>query len=319
VGRGDQSYQSCRALGVGLSNLIKDSKTIIVASSDLSHFHDYNIAITKDNKVLNAIQEWDFFNLSRNFNSRLWEACGGGPIVATMIAAEKSGINTVRLLKYANSGDVEIGDKERVVGYSSFAFYNSSESQDKKITDFKLSKLEQIQLLEIAKNSVNEIVFYNNLLELNSSEFEALNLDRGAFVTLKKGGHLRGCIGYTSAVQPLNHTVRNAAVSAAVKDYRFPPVDKDELNELEYEISVLSPFRLVTDFKQIKIGIHGLFIKKGDTGGLLLPQVATENDWDVNTFLQQTCRKAGLHQNAWKEKETDIFMFSAFVFGEEDE
>ena len=122
---GDQSYQSCRALGVGLSNLIKDSKTIIVASSDLSHFHDYNTAITKDNKVLNAIQEWDFFNLSRNFNSRLWEACGGGPIVATMIAAEKSKINTVKLLNYANSGDVEIGDKSRVVGYSSFAFFIS--------------------------------------------------------------------------------------------------------------------------------------------------------------------------------------------------
>ncbi len=103
--------------------MIKDSKTIIIASSDLSHFHDYNSAINKDKKVLNAILEWDFFNLSRNLNSRLWEACGGGPIVATMIAAEKSEINSIKLLHYANSGDTEIGDKDKVVGYSSFAFY----------------------------------------------------------------------------------------------------------------------------------------------------------------------------------------------------
>jgi len=314
---GDQSYKSCRALGVALSNLIKDTKTIIVASSDLSHFHEYNTAITKDNKVLNAILEWDFFNLSRNFNSRLWEACGGGPIVATMIAAEKSGINSVRLLKYANSGDAEIGDKDRVVGYSSFAFFKSDKNKENKFDDFKLSEAEQKKLLEIAKKSVNEIVINNDLLELKSSEFKALNLDRGAFVTLEKGGRLRGCIGYTSAVQPLNQTVRNAATSAAVKDYRFSPVTKEELSELEYEISVLSPFRLVTDISQIKIGIHGLFIKNGEAGGLLLPQVATDNNWDVNTFLRQTCRKAGLPLNAWTDAETDIFKFSAFIFGDD--
>jgi MEMO1 family protein len=314
---GDQSYESCRALGIGLSKLIKDSKTVIVASSDLSHYHDYNFAIEKDKKVLNAVLEWDFFNLSRNLNSRLWEACGGGPIVATMIAAEKSGINSVELLEYANSGDVEIGDKDKVVGYSSFAFYKSEKINNENFVYFKLSKSEQKQLLDIAKNSVDEIVSNNNLLELNSSEFEALNLDRGAFVTLKKDGHLRGCIGYTSAVQPLNQTIKNAAASAAVKDHRFPPVSKSEICDLKYEISVLSPFRLVTDIKSIKIGSHGLFIKNGDNGGLLLPQVATENNWDVNTFLRQTCIKAGLHPNAWKNKGTDIFKFSAFIFGEE--
>lgn len=313
---GDQSYETCRALGIALSGLIEDSKTIIVASSDLSHYHDYNTAIEKDKKVLNAILEWDFFNLSRNLDSRIWEACGGGPIVATMIAAEKSGINFVKLLKYANSGDVEVGDKNRVVGYSSFTFYKSGKSYKDNFSDFILSKPEQQKLLEIAKKSVNEIVVNNNLLELNSSEFESLNLDRGAFVTLKKDGHLRGCIGYTSAVQPLNQTVRNAAVSAAVKDYRFSPVTKEELDDLEFEISVLSPFRLVTNTNQIQIGKHGLFIKNGNAGGLLLPQVATENNWDLNTFLQQTCRKAGLYPNAWKDNKTDIFKFSAFIFGE---
>ena len=314
---GDQQYESCRALGVSLAKLITDSKTIIVASSDLSHYHDYNSAVAMDKKVLNAILEWDFFNLSRNLNSRIWEACGSGPIVATMIAAEKSGINSVKLLKYANSGDVEIGDKNKVVGYSSFAFYKSDHTSNKEFSDFKLTKSEQKHLLKIAKESVQEIVLNNSLNKLSTSEFEDLNQDRGAFVTLKKGGLLRGCIGYTSAIQPLNLTVRNAAASAAVKDYRFSPVNKDELAELKYEISVLSPFRLVTDINQIMIGTHGLFIKQGDAEGLLLPQVAEEYQWDVDTFLQHTCQKAGLHSDAWKSKDTDIFKFSAFVFGEE--
>jgi AmmeMemoRadiSam system protein B/AmmeMemoRadiSam system protein A len=314
---GDQQYESCRALGVSLAKLITDTQTIIVASSDLSHYHDYNSAVAMDKKVLNAIQEWDFFNLSRNLSSRIWEACGGGPIVATMIAAEKSGINSLKLLKYANSGDVDIGDKDKVVGYSSFAFYRSKKPEGLNASKFELTSKEQKELLKIARESVESIVKENDLIDANPSEFEALNQDRGAFVTLKKDGHLRGCIGYTSAVQPLNLTVRNAAASAAVKDYRFSPVKKDELAELKYEISVLSPFRLVTNINQIKIGKHGLFIKQGDVDGLLLPQVAEEYQWDIDTFLQHTCQKAGLHSDAWKNKDTDIFMFSAFVFGED--
>jgi AmmeMemoRadiSam system protein A len=221
------------------------------------------------------------------------------------------------LLKYANSGDVEIGDKHKVVGYSSFAFYKSEETAEREFSDFKLTKSEQKELIQIARESVEEMVQSNNLIELNNSEFESLNLDRGAFVTLKKSGQLRGCIGYTSAVQPLNLTIRNAAVSAAVKDYRFQPVKESELKDIHYEISVLSPFRLITDINQIKIGKHGLFIKYNSSEGLLLPQVAVENNWDITTFLQQTCRKAGLHHNSWKDENTDIFKFSAFVFGED--
>jgi AmmeMemoRadiSam system protein A len=158
----------------------------------------------------------------------------------------------------------------------------------------------------------------SDLTDFNSGGFESLNLDRGAFVTLNKDGRLRGCIGYTAPMQPLCQTVRNAAASAAVKDHRFLPVSIEELDELTYDISVLSPFRLVTNIEQIEIGKHGLLIKNGQSEGLLLPQVASDNNWDRLTFLQQTCRKAGLPLNAWKRKDTDIFMFSAFVFSEEE-
>ena len=122
---GDQSYESSRALGVALAKLIqgkdKDKDTLIVASSDLSHYHPYDEAVKIDHKTLNALQAWDYFSMSRNFEARIWEACGGAPIVAAMIAAERMGANQAVVLKYANSGDIT-GDHSRVVGYSADVF-----------------------------------------------------------------------------------------------------------------------------------------------------------------------------------------------------
>jgi AmmeMemoRadiSam system protein B/AmmeMemoRadiSam system protein A len=315
---GDQDYETCRALGVALAELIDSPETIIVASSDLSHFHPYDEAVKLDHKVLRAIEEWDYFNLSRNLRSRIWEACGGSPIVATMIAVERLGANQAKLIKYANSGDVQQGDRSRVVGYSAMAFIKSGSQSLKSKKVFQLSKPDQEQLLKIAKNSVEMIVKKGEIYNFSSEGFETLQQERGAFVTLKEHGRLRGCIGYTAPIQPLCNTVRDAAVHAAIKDPRFTPVSEDELSNLSYEISVLSPFQRVLDIKEIEIGKHGLLMKKGGREGLLLPQVASEQGWDRLTFLQHTCRKAGLPLDAWKDKDTDIFLFSAFVFGEHD-
>ena len=107
---GDQSYESSRALGVALAKLIQGGDTLIVASSDLSHYHPYDEAVRIDHKTLNALQDWDYLSMSRNFETRVWEACGGGPIVAAMIAAERLGANQAEVLKYANSGDIT-GDR----------------------------------------------------------------------------------------------------------------------------------------------------------------------------------------------------------------
>lgn len=312
---GDQDYQTCRALGRALAALINDDKTVIVASSDLSHFHSYETAVSKDRSVCNAIKEWDYYNLHRNLRTRTWEACGGGPIVATMIAAEERGANRAHLLKYANSGDVPQGDRSGVVGYSAFAFYNDpAESAD--FGALNLSEEEQHILLKIARDAVETMVWEGAVYQCPSIGHEQLLMDRGAFVTLKIKGNLRGCIGYTAPVKPLCETVRDVAIQAAVKDPRFPPVQTQELNQLHYDISVLSPFHHVRDVEEIRIGTHGLLIQKGNHTGLLLPQVATEQKWDRQTFLEQTCRKAGLSPDAWKDDDSDIFMFSAFVFDE---
>ena len=312
---GEQSYETCRALGRALADMIHDNKTLIIASSDLSHYHPYQEAIQLDSKVLNAIKEWDYYNLSRNLQARIWEACGGGPIVSLMIAAEYLGANEAKLLKYANSGDVPAGDKSRVVGYSAFAFVKSSKEHTME-KEFSLDKKAQEVLLHIARKAVEMAVREHKVYEPISGGIKSIEQDRGAFVTLKINGRLRGCIGYTAPIKPLYLTVRDVAIQAATNDPRFSPVSVEELPELEYEISVLSPFHHVRDVNEIQVGRDGLLIKKGPYVGLLLPQVPVEWGWDRETFLQQTCRKAGLPPDAWKDPEADLFRFTAFVFGD---
>ena len=122
---GDQSYEACRALGLALAKSIQGTDTLIVVSSDLSHYHPYDDAVKLDHKTLRAIEEWDYLSLSQNFETNTWEACGGGPIVAAMIAAERLGARQARVLKYANSGDTT-NDRTRVVGYGAVAIYKDA-------------------------------------------------------------------------------------------------------------------------------------------------------------------------------------------------
>jgi hypothetical protein len=316
---GEQGYDLCRALGIALAKAVQGTNTLILVSSDLSHYHPYDEAVRIDHQTLKGIEEWDYLSLSQNFERRTWEACGGGPIVAAMIAAERLGAHRAQILKYANSGDVT-GDKSRVVGYGAVALVAEKEKENKKhgrkSAEFSLTPAEKRELLKIARQSVETAVREKKLYSPPADEPEALRNARGAFVTLKEHGDLRGCIGYMSPVKPLAETVRDVAAYAALEDRRFRPVSESELGILEYEISVLSPLRKVEDINQIHVGQHGLLIRKGEYEGVLLPQVPTEEGWNRNTFLEQVCVKAGLPEQAWKDADADLFMFSALVFAE---
>lgn len=315
---GDQSYESSRALGVALAKLVaadKTGETLVLASSDLSHYHTYNQAVTLDHKTLNALSEWDYYSMSRNFQMRVWEACGGAPVVAAMIYAERMGANKAEVLKYQNSGDTS-GDRSRVVGYSADLFVKSANAAQQE-EPFSLGAEEKKELLDLARKSAEYAVKTGKAYDPPPSASETLNREYGAFVTLTEDGMLRGCIGYTSAMKPLYLTVRDTAGYAALRDPRFRPVSVAELSQLEYEISVLSPLRRVTNIQQIQVGRDGLLMKNGDREGLLLPQVPVEQKWDRQKFLEQTCLKAGMSPNCWEEDETDIFRFTADVFSEE--
>lgn len=313
---GDQSYEASRALGVALARLISSEKdkekTLVLASSDLSHYHPYAEAVTMDHKTLTALAAWDYYSMARNFDRRQWEACGGAPIVATMIYAERMGANRAEVLRYANSGDTA-GDKSRVVGYSADLFVQTAQTSENE-TPFALTDEEKKELLAIARATVESAVSRGEGHEPAPTASETLGREYGAFVTLTKQGRLRGCIGYTSAVKPLYLTVRDVATYAALRDPRFAPVTPQELPELSYEISVLSPLRRVGDAEQIEVGRDGLLMKNGGHEGLLLPQVPVEQGWDRKTFLEQTCGKAGLDRDCWKSEDTDIFRFTAVVF-----
>jgi len=138
---------------------------------------------------------------------------------------------------------------------------------------------------------------------------------QGAFVTLRVGGHLRGCIGIVEAREPLGRTVGHCAAAAATEDPRFPPIGRDDLADLEVEVSVLEEPRQVRDVGEIVVGQDGLIVSSGRRRGLLLPQVAVEHDWSREEFLEQTCRKAGLDPDAWRHG-ARIEAFRAQVFGD---
>lgn len=177
-----------------------------------------------------------------------------------------------------------------------------------------LSEADKKLLLQIARDSIEAHLLDKSVPAVSLPQ--SLCERRGAFVSLHRRGNLRGCIGYLEAVKPLGQTVREMAAAAAFHDPRFRPLGREELADLEVEISVLSPMKLSQDVGEIQVGTHGLYIVQGSCRGLLLPQVATEYHWDRLTFLQQTCCKAGLPPDAWKDPSTKIYTFTAQVFGD---
>ncbi len=178
-----------------------------------------------------------------------------------------------------------------------------------------LSNTERQTLLKLARDTIEAHINDRKLPTLPDAK-GAFAEYAGAFVTLHKRGQLRGCIGNMVGYGPLVKTIQEMACAASTEDTRFSPVRPDELKEIDLEISVLSPMKKITDVSEIEVGHHGIMMRQGYRGGVLLPQVATEWGWDRETFLEQTCHKAGLPPDAWKDPKTTIEIFSAEVFGE---
>jgi AmmeMemoRadiSam system protein A len=177
-----------------------------------------------------------------------------------------------------------------------------------------LTKKEQKELLKIARGTIIDFVATGKIPTIETSS-KGLQAENGCFVTIKQHDQLRGCIGNFVSDRPLYCLVQEMAVSAATRDPRFYPMKQQDLAEFDLEISVLSPLELAASVDEIQVGTHGIYIVKGSSRGVLLPQVATEYGWDRDAFLKHTCIKAGLPENAW-QKDCQIYIFSAQVFGE---
>ena len=184
-------------------------------------------------------------------------------------------------------------------------------------TNSLISQEERIFLLKLVR-SVILARAQGEKHEPEWSKSEKLKTKFGVFVTLNRNNELRGCIGYVEGIMPLQEAVREMAEAAAFEDPRFPAVNSKEVDNLEIEISVLSPLKEIEYISEIEVGLHGLIVEKGFYKGLLLPQVATEYGWDRDTFLKHTCVKAGLPEETWKDDDLVIKIFSAEIFSDKD-
>jgi AmmeMemoRadiSam system protein A len=184
--------------------------------------------------------------------------------------------------------------------------------------DFDLTREEKVILLQVARESIRDHLGGVETKRHRVAATPGLRQKCGIFVTLHRGRALRGCIGFITSSKPLIELTAETAVASAFQDSRFKPLQEEELGEVEIELSVLSSLKRVQSIEEIQVGIHGIIVRCGFYSGLLLPQVATEHGWDRETFLSNTCYKAGLEDDCWRNPDTEIEVFSALVFNEKE-
>lgn len=322
----DQRLQNCRLLADALYEVLRDEKNfVLIASTDMCHYLPHDETNVIDNRTIAGIKALDpdlFYFDSLNKKHEL--LCGYGATYAVMSACKRLGANEVKVLKYANSGDIT-GDKKKVVGYMSAVFVDTGKKEKVKVEvkqkgeDSMFNQAQRKELLRTARDTIRYYLETGKRLQPVLQD-ETLMQDMGAFVTLHKSGQLRGCIGHMAATGPIFLTVRDMAIAAATEDPRFPPVTLDELEDIDIEISALSPMEKIDDYNGIKMGKHGVMVRKGFASGVYLPQVADETGWDREQFMNSLCaHKAGIPPDSWKRGTCDIYVFTAEVFGEKDE
>jgi AmmeMemoRadiSam system protein B/AmmeMemoRadiSam system protein A len=298
---GSPTAASYNFLTSRLTGIMRENRdVIIIASTDLSHYYPYNIAVEKDSKTIDAIERMSPEDVQRLLSSREGEMCGGASVLITMTVARNLGATNGILYNYANSGDVT-GDRSRVVGYGAIGLYQSP-----------LMQSEKSLLLQFARDTIFSYVKEKRRPRI-TIEDKRLKANGAAFVTIKThDGRLRGCMGNIMPTMPLYESVIANAVSAASRDPRFQPMREEELDDIDVEVTVLSPLEPMKDRRDFEVGRHGLYIVKGQNRGILLPQVPVEFGWDSDTFLKQVCLKAGLPEDAWKE--ASLYRFTAEIF-----
>jgi AmmeMemoRadiSam system protein B/AmmeMemoRadiSam system protein A len=326
----DDSLEIAEVLSQALVKALTDRKALIVASTDLSHWLAYDDARASDAAMLAAVEtmapqalldadrEW----MGKGIPDLATTMCSKGSVMTAMLAAPQLGANQVTVLQCANSGDVPVGERDRVVGYGAVMFWRGEPASLVMPTPLgpvteavPLTAEDKEELLAMARQTIAHFLGTGAFPHFTVTQPDLLQ-GRGAFVTLKKHGELRGCIGHLIGDRPLYLVVQNVAVSAAIGDQRFPPVTGEELSDLEIEVSVLSPLQQVESVDQIQVGLHGVIIRRGLQQAVYLPQVAPEQGWSREEMLENLSLKAGLSRDAWEKEGTRFYVFTAEVFGE---
>ncbi len=315
---GRMSDDDCARAAHALLPLI-DDETLLVASTDFTHFgpnYGYQ-PFSEDvptrlrdlaDKAATAIERCDYDGFAAHLDKTSDTICGRGAVrLLLRVLSMRGGARATRAA-FDTSGQIT-GDWTNSVTYQSFVFTPRQGT---------LAADERDRLLKMARATVKAYLQSQEVPAASAADLPAkLRGDGACFVTLQNHGELRGCIGNMLATGPLYEAVISNAV-AACRDRRFVhnPVTAGELDDLDIEISYLTPMQRMKSTGDIIIGQHGLLIARGGRRGVLLPQVAYERGWRREEFLAQTCRKAGLPNDAWKQRDTEIYSFEAEVFGE---
>ena len=291
-------------------------ENLFIISSDFSHYPSYADACEVDAKTGKAVESGNVeefiaaieSNARSGIRNLATSACGEFPIITLMLMLD--GHYQVKHMMYQNSGDIDNHDHSRVVGYHAFAILRGEEK------GFSLSDEEKQMLKKIAYESIKDSLDGKSIAVANS-QFSTLTPilkeKCGAFVSLHKQGRLRGCIGHFGEDTPLYKIVAEMARAAAFEDPRFSPVSRNELDDLDIEISVLTPMRRIHSLDEFELHKHGIYIRKGYRSGTFLPQVADEVNWSKEEFVGHCSQdKAGLGWNGWRDAE--LYVYEAIVF-----
>jgi len=301
-----------KAAAKALAGLI-DSKTLLVASSDLSHFQPYQTARKLDTSCVEAIVGLDVDRMQRE------DACGKLPILTLMHVARQSGWKA-KLLDYRNSGDTA-GDKSHVVGYAAVAFYDEKAAPAAEAAPkAAYSPEERKFLLDLARKTLVEAAHRRKPPDMEGAGVaEKLKHQRACFVTLTIEGKLRGCIGHIFPQEPLYLAVIDNAQSAALRDPRFRPVAPEELDRIEIEISVLTvpaPLKYASPeelLAKLRAGVDGVVLQVGRAQSTYLPQV-WEKIPDKEAFMSTLAEKAGLAPDAWRDPRAVVLTYQVEAF-----
>ncbi len=319
--------EMCVRFGQALAKVLKGRQALIVISSDLSHYPASENATKADSRTLESIVSLEPARISSlmkeldlpNLETR---ACGEAAILAGITAAKALGAKRAIVVSYANSGDLPIGEKSRTVGYGAVAFVPGNAPGSAAILArpappsdaTALQNPEKKTLLALARETIQRYLT-TQTVPLARNFPARLDFPQGAFVTLRKNGALRGCIGRMSPDMELGKTVEAMALEAAFNDPRFPPVQLSEVKNLEIEISVLTPMKPVSKPEEIVVGRDGVLLSKAGRSAVFLPQVATEEHWNRDEMLDHLCEKAGMAAGCWKQ-DAKFQVFQAEVFSE---
>lgn len=322
---GTQNAETCRKIAGELKPYLND-KNLFVISTDFSHYPSYKDAVSNDQRTADAIvsnsPEQLLTTLASNEDKGIpglsTSLCGWTSVLSLLYMTQGEDVR-YREIGYMNSGDSEIyGDKDRVVGYWSIVVEKASPDSGHKADEssFSLTEDEKEILLYIARSTMEEYLPTRSVPSVDDRILTPALLEKaGAFVTLKKDGELRGCIGRFEASLPLWETVQRMAIASSTEDYRFSEVTVEELDDITIEISVLTPLRKISSIDEIELGRHGIYMTKGYSSGTFLPQVARETGWTKEEFLGHCARdKAHIGWDGWKT--ADLYVYEAYIFGE---